>query len=85
MSTEIELINKCKLQKNNTEIIVSTKLKKARDIHPILKEIVYNLSLIDIIRFIRITPEELQASNEIKKVGRARIPITNIPIFGLFY
>ena len=55
---------------NNKEIIVSKKLKV---IPPIYTDIVANLAKIDVIRFIKVTPGFLAASNEVK--GGSRDPI----------
>ncbi len=57
---------------NKAKIAVSTKVK---EIHPVVKEIVDNLAKLDLINFIRVLPEYLQASNEVTD-GRFKIPIT---------
>ncbi len=49
--------------------------KKIKEIHPIVKHIVNNLAELNYIHFIRLTPESLQASNEVTK-GRIKIPVT---------
>ena len=49
--------------------------KNVKEIHPVVKDIVNNLAELEFIRFIRVSPEYLQASNEITE-GRIKIPIT---------
>lgn len=49
--------------------------RKVKEIHPVVVHIVDNLAELDFIHFIRVSPEILQASNEISK-GRIRIPVT---------
>ena len=49
--------------------------KKIRTLHPVVENIANNLAGIKPIRFIRISPDFLQASSEVTK-GRAKIPIT---------
>jgi len=43
--------------------------------HPVVEKLVYSLAELDFINFIRITPEDLQASSELT-LGRVKIPIT---------
>ena len=54
------------------EIMIS---KKIRDLHPVVENIVNNLAGIEPIRFIRISPDFIQASSEATK-GRVKNPIT---------
>jgi hypothetical protein len=49
--------------------------KDVKEIHPVVKDIVYNLAELEFIHFIRVSPEYLQASNELTE-GRFKIPIT---------
>lgn len=49
--------------------------KKVKEIHPVVKHIVKNLAELDFIHFIRVSPEFLQASNEVTE-GRIKIPVT---------
>ncbi len=56
---------------NNKDIIISKKLKI---IPPIYTDIVGNLAKIDVIKFIKVKPDSLAASNEVK--GGARDPVT---------
>ena len=49
--------------------------KKVKEIHPVVKYIVENLAELDFIHFIRVSPEFLQASNEVTE-GRIKIPVT---------
>jgi hypothetical protein len=57
---------------SNATITVS---KRIRTLHPVVKNISNNLARIKPIRFIRISPDFLQASSEVTK-GRAKTPIT---------
>ena len=54
-------------------ISVATKVKT---IHPVVDAIVKNLCEIDLIQYVRISQEDIQASNEIKINGRIKIPIS---------
>lgn len=54
------------------DIFVSPKIKK---VHPVIEQIAKNLSEIDLIRFIRIKPDFIQASNEVTE-GHVKTPIT---------
>ena len=54
------------------KIMVSKKIKK---LHPVVKSIAINLAAIEPIRFIKISPDFLQASSELTK-GRIKTPIT---------
>jgi hypothetical protein len=49
--------------------------RKVKEIHPVVKHIVDNLAELDFIHFIRLSPEILQASNEITE-GRIKIPVS---------
>jgi hypothetical protein len=49
--------------------------KKVKEIHPVVKDIVENLAELEFIHFIRVSPEYLQASNEVTE-GRIKIPVT---------
>jgi len=49
--------------------------KKVKEIHPVVKDIVANLAELEFIHFIRVSPEYLQASNEVTE-GRIKIPVT---------
>jgi hypothetical protein len=44
-------------------------------IHPVVERLTRELAELDFIKFIRITPENIQASNELSE-GRFKIPIT---------
>ena len=55
------------------DIFVSTKVKT---IHPVVDRIVSQLLEIDLIKFVRVTESDLQASNSIAIKGRAKIPIS---------
>jgi len=54
-------------------IFVATNVKS---IHPVVDSIVKNLCEIDLIQYVRISQEDIQASNEIKIKGRIKIPIS---------
>ena len=54
-------------------IFVATNVKT---IHPVVNEIVANLCGIDLIQYIRVSQDYLQASNEIKAKGRIKVPVT---------
>lgn len=56
----------------NADIFVSNKIKK---IDPVVEKITKNLSEIEIIKFIRIKPDFIQASSEVTE-GRVKTPIT---------
>jgi hypothetical protein len=58
--------------RTKVKINVSNKVK---EIHPVVRHIIYNLAELDFIHFIRVSSEYLQASNEIAE-GRIKIPIT---------
>jgi hypothetical protein len=49
--------------------------RKVKEIHPVVKHIVDNLSELDFIHFIRVSPEFLQASNEVTE-GRIKVPVS---------
>lgn len=54
-------------------IFVATKVKT---IHPVVDAIVKNLCEIDLIQYVRISQEDIQASNEIKIIGRTKTPVS---------
>jgi hypothetical protein len=58
---------------NGKTIFVATKVKT---IHPVVDAIVKNLCEIDLIQYVRISQEDIQASNEIEIKGRIKIPIS---------
>jgi hypothetical protein len=58
---------------NGKTITVATKVKT---IHPVVDAIVKNLCEIDLIQYVGISQEDIQASNEIKIKGRTKIPIS---------
>jgi len=58
---------------NGKTIFVATKVKT---IHPVVDAIVKNLREIDLIQYVRVSPEDIQASNEIKIKGRIKIPVS---------
>ena len=58
---------------NGKTIFVATKVKT---IHSVVDAIVKNLCEIDLIQYVRISQEDIQASNEIKIKGRIKIPIS---------
>ena len=58
---------------NGKTIFVATKVKT---IHPVVDAIVKNLCEIVIIQYVRITQEDIQASNEIKIKGRIKMPVS---------
>jgi len=58
---------------NGKTIFVATKVKT---IHPVVDAIVKNLCKIDLIQYVRISQEDIQASNEIEIKGRIKIPIS---------
>lgn len=58
---------------NGKTIFVATKVKT---IHPVVDAIVKNLCEIDLIQYVRVSQEDIQASNEIKIKGRIKIPVS---------
>ena len=54
-------------------IFVATSVKS---IHPVVDKIVVNLCEIDLIQYVRVSQDYLQASNEIKVKGRIKVPVT---------
>ena len=54
-------------------VFVAAKMKK---IHPVVDKISIQLLKIDPIQYLRITPDDLLASNEIKIIGRTKKPIS---------
>ena len=64
--------------RNFEELGTKVKIKvsnKVKEIHSVVKHIIYNLAELDFIHFIRISPEYLQASNETTE-SRIKIPVT---------
>jgi hypothetical protein len=47
-----------------------------KSIHPIADRIIRNLCEIDLINYVRVTKEDIYASNEIKIIGRTKTPIS---------
>ena len=58
---------------NGKTIFVATKVKT---IHPVVDAIVKNLCEIDLIQYVRISQEDIQVSNEIKIIGRTKMPVS---------
>ncbi len=58
---------------NGKTIFVATKVKTIR---PVVDAIVRNLCEIDLIQYVRVSQEDIQASNEIKIKGRIKIPVS---------
>ena len=54
-------------------IFVATNVK---NIHPIVDRIVTNLCKIDLINYVRVSKEDIYASNEIKIIGRTKMPVS---------
>ena len=54
-------------------IFVATKVKT---IHPVVDAIVKNFCKIDLLNYIRVTKEDIYASNEIKIIGRTKMPVS---------
>jgi hypothetical protein len=48
----------------------------AKSIHPGVDRIVTNLCKIDLINYVRATKEDIYASNEIKIIGRTKMPVS---------
>lgn len=48
---------------------------KVKKLHPVVEKLTINIANLDFINFIRITPEDIQASSE-ETQGRVKIPIT---------
>ena len=46
-------------------------------IHPVVDRIVTNLCNIDLINYVRVSKEDIYASNEIKIIGRTKMPVSN--------
>lgn len=59
-------------EKNSTEIRITNKVKK---LHPVVERIAHNLSEIDVIQVIRVSPDLLMASNDTSG-GRQKNPVT---------
>ena len=47
-----------------------------KGIHPVVDRIVKNLCKIDLINYVRVTKEDIYASNEIKIIGRTKMPVS---------
>ncbi len=47
-----------------------------KSIHPVVDSIVSNLIKIDLINYVRVTKEDIYASNEIKIIGRTKMPVS---------
>ena len=58
---------------NGKTIFVATNVKS---IHPVVDSIVTNLCKIDLINYVRVTKEDILASNEIKIIGRTKMPVS---------
>jgi len=54
-------------------IFVATNVK---NIHLVVDRVVANLCKIDIINYVRVTKEDIYASNEIKIIGRTKTPVS---------
>jgi hypothetical protein len=54
-------------------IFVATNVKS---IHPVVDRIVTNLCKIDLINYVRVSKEDIYASNEIKIIGRTKMPVS---------
>jgi len=54
-------------------IFVSSNVKS---IHPVVDRIVTNLFKIDLINYVRVSKEDIYASNEIKIMGRTKMPVS---------
>ena len=58
---------------NGKTIFVASNVKS---IHPVVDRIVTNLCKIDLINYVRVTKEDIYASNEIKIIGRTKMPVS---------
>ena len=58
---------------NEKSIFVASNVKS---IHPVVDRIVTNLCNIDLINYVRVTKEDIYASNEIKTIGRTKTPVS---------
>jgi len=58
---------------NGKSIFVATNVKS---IHPVVDRIVTKLCKIDLINYVRVTKEDIYASNEIKIIGRTKMPVS---------
>jgi hypothetical protein len=47
-----------------------------KSIHPVVDSIVSNLFKIDLINYVRVSKEDIYASNEIKIIGRTKMPVS---------
>ena len=57
---------------NEKTIFVASKVQS---IHPVVDSIVSNLFKIDLINYVGVTKEDILASNEIKIIGRTKMPV----------
>jgi hypothetical protein len=57
----------------NKSIFVASNVKS---VDPVVDRIVTNLYKIDLINFVRVTKEDIYASNEIKIIGRTKMPVS---------
>jgi hypothetical protein len=58
---------------NEKTIFVASNVKS---IHPVVDRIVTNLCKIDLINYVRVSKEDIYASNEIKIIGRTKMPVS---------
>ena len=58
---------------NEKTIFVASNVKS---IHPVVDSIVSNLFKIDLINYVRVSKEDIYASNEIKIIGRTKMPVS---------
>jgi hypothetical protein len=58
---------------NEKTIFVASNIKS---IHPVVDRIVTNLCKIDLINYVRVSKEDIYASNEIKIIGRTKMPVS---------
>ena len=47
-----------------------------KSIHPVVDRIVTNLCKINLINYVRVTKEDIYASDEIKIIGRTKMPVS---------
>ncbi|MGD8889644.1 MAG: hypothetical protein PVF53_14615 [Desulfobacterales bacterium] len=58
---------------NEKSIFVASNVKS---IHPVVDRIVTNFCKTDFINYVRVTKDDIYASNEIKIIGRTKVPIS---------
>ena len=58
---------------NEKTIFVASNVQS---IHPVVDSIVTNLFKIDLINYVRVSKEDIYASNEIKILGRTKMPVS---------